>query len=673
VEVAGTTPQLQTNTAAMGTVIDNRTILELPLNARNFFDLAALTPGALRTVGASSVMDSRSIDIGGVRNTSTGANLDGMDFTVVNQNNPAIALSLDALSEFKVVANFMDAAYGHGAAFIDMVTKSGTNRFHGVAYDFVRNRAFQAGQFFRPATGAPRFTYNQFGGSGGGPIRKDKTFFFANYEARRRRMGVILQGLVPTDQMMAGNFAATGKTMKDPLDNNNPFPNNVIPQNRLDPITQKMLQYFPHANLSGRAGVNFLVTPSDWERRDQITGRIDHKVSSKGNLFGRYSYANDDLTNVAYIIGLGVIRPDRTQHLSIGYTHVFTPTFISDTRLGFFKAYLARQSDGDRYSTNFAAQVGLKNLAPSPGDYTLPNVNLTGYAPGAPGASSGFVGYGTHIVQNNIYYRGSETVTWIRGDHTLKIGGDYAHLMVGYDQGSSQNGIVNFTGNYSGDSFGDYLLGLPGSATGGLGSLGNYGGVAKYALAEEIYGFVQDDWKIGSRLTLNLGMRYEYPSPYRGRLANFDLTLGRQLLAGRPDYYIPGVGLFQNTGSVLLPNPPVHSDKNNFAPRFGMAYRLGNNTTVRTGFGIFYGYTGGGAAVNNMLSTPPFFVFANLTSSPTTPQIPDGRLVPGSGQEHHGRKQQSGFEPAHRIFVQLQSELPTSDPPRPSARNGFHG
>ena len=117
VEVTDTTPQLQTNTAAMGGVIDNRTMLELPLNNRNFFDLAALTPGSLRTVGTSSVMDSRSIDIGGVRNTSTGANLDGVDFTVVNQNNPAIALSLDALSEFKVVANFMDAAYGHGAAF----------------------------------------------------------------------------------------------------------------------------------------------------------------------------------------------------------------------------------------------------------------------------------------------------------------------------------------------------------------------------------------------------------------------------------------------------------------------------------------------------------------------------------------------------------------------------
>jgi hypothetical protein len=629
VEVTASTPQLQTNTATLGSVIDNRTMLELPLNNRNFFDLAALSPGALRTVGTSSVMDSRSIDIGGIRNTSTGANLDGTDFTVINQNNPGIALSVDAIAEFKVVTNFMDASYGHGAAFIDMVTKRGTNSFHGVAYDFVRNRAFQAGQFFRPASGAPRFTFNQFGASGGGKIRRDKTFYFANYEGRRRRTGVILQGLVPTDAMIAGNFSGTTKIVKDPFDGNTPFPGNVIPQNRLDPMTQKMLQYFPHANLTGRPGVNYLVTPSDWERRDQITGRIDHRVSAKGNLFGRYSYANDDLTNVAYIIGLGVIRPDRTQHLSIGYTHVISPTLVSDTRLGFFKAFLARESDGDRYSTNYAAELGFKNLAAGPGDYTLPNVNLTGYAPGAPGASSGFVGYGTHIVQNNIYYRGSETITWIRGAHTMKLGGDFSHLMVGYDQGSSQNGIINFSGNYSGDSFGDYLLGLPASATGGLGSLGNYGGVAKYALADQFYWYVQDDWRISSRLTINLGIRFEFQSPYRGRLANFDLGLGRQLLAGRPDYYIPGVGLFQNAGPILLPNPPVHSDWNNYAPRFGIAYRAANNTTVRAGFGVFYAYTGGGAAVNNMLSTPPFFVFANLTSSPSTPQIRMSDLFPG--------------------------------------------
>ncbi len=629
VEVTGTTPQLQTNTAALGTVIDNRTMLELPLNARNFFDLVALTPGAVKTTGTSSVMDERSIEIGGVRNTSTGASLDGVDFTVVNQNNPGIALSLDALSEFKVQANFMDAAYGHGAAFIDMVTKRGTNKFHGVVYDFVRNREFQAGQFFRPATGAPRFTYNQFGGNAGGAIRKDKTFYFGNYEARRRRTGVILQGLIPTSEMLGGDFSATGKTIRDPLNNNVPFAGNVIPKSRFDPITEKMIQYFPRPNLAGRPGVNFLVTPSDWERRDQFTGRIDHVVSAKGNLFGRYSFADDKLANAAYIIGLGLIRPDRTQHLALGYTHVFGPNFISDTRIGFFKAYLARTSDGDRYSKNYAAELGLKNLAAVPGDYTLPNIGLTGYAPGFPTGTSGFVGYGLRIVQNNIYYRGAETVTWTRGNHTFRIGGEYSHLLLGYDQGNNQNGSISFSGNYSGDSAGDYLLGLPASATGGVGSLGNYGGVAKYSLTDQLFWFVQDDWRVTSRLTLNLGVRYEYQSPYRGRLANFDLFSGRANLAGRDDYFEPGVGLRQKTGTVVLNNPPVRPDRNNYAPRLGMAYRLGSSTVIRGGAGIFYAFSGGGAAVGNMMSTPPYFVFVTLTSSSTRPEIRMSDLFPG--------------------------------------------
>ena len=248
--MAATTPQLQTDTAALGTVIDSRTILELPLNARNFFDLAALTPGALKTWGASSVMDERSIEIGGIRNTSTNAMLDGVDFSVANINNPAIALSLDVIEEFKVQVNFMDASYGHGAAGIDMVTKRGSNAFHGVVYDFVRNRAFQSGQFFRPPAGAPRFSYNQFGAAAGGPIVKDKLFYYGNYEGRRRRTGVILQGLVPTAEMHRGDFSGLGRTIRDPFNNNQPFPGNRIPETRWDPIARQLIQYFPYRTSS---------------------------------------------------------------------------------------------------------------------------------------------------------------------------------------------------------------------------------------------------------------------------------------------------------------------------------------------------------------------------------------------------------------------------------------
>jgi hypothetical protein len=661
IDVEATAPLIQTNTAAVGTVVDNRTVRELPFNNRNFYDLVALTPGVVKVRGASSVMDERSAEIGGVRNTSTNAMLDGVDFSVANINNPAIALSLDMIEEFKVQLNFMDASYGHGAAGIDIVSKRGTNGFHGVVYEFLRNRALQAGQFFRPPAGAPRFTFNQFGASAGGRILKDKTFFFANYEGRRRVTGVILQGLVPTEAMKQGDFNGSGKTVRDPLNNNQPFPGNVIPRQRFDSIASQMIQYFPSENFVGvRPGVNYLLAPSDSEHRDQFTGRIDHRISDKSSLFGRYTLADNELVNVAYLPGKGLVRPDNTHHVSVGFTHLFTSNVIGETRLGFSRAFLARQSDGDRTSKNYAAELGLKNLAANPGEYTLPSVNLTAYAPGNPTGTSGFVGYGLRIVQNNLYYRAGQTFTWVRNRHTLKFGGDVSRLMVGYDQGSNQNGIFNFSGNFTGDAFGDYLLGMVQSANGGLGSLGNFGGVAKYSIGTQYQWFIQDDWKVTDRLTLNLGLRHELFQQWRGRLANFDLATGRQLLSVSPDYYVPGVGLVAGTGDPLLPERPIKTDPNDFAPRFGIAYRFKESTVFRAGFGVFHALNTGGATLGSLTSTLPYFVNATVVSSNTTPQIflnelfPTPDKVAGAVTSNQDLNRRTGYLYQYNFTIQHQ-------------------
>lgn len=663
VSVEATTPQLQTNTAVMGTVVDNRTMIELPLNARNFYDLVALTPGAVKVRGSSSVMDERSIEIGGVRNTSTNAMLDGVDFSVANINNPAIALSLDTVQEFKVQTNFMDASYGYGAAGIDMITKRGSNAFHGVVYDYVRNRAFQAGQFFRPVRGAPRFSYNQFGVAGGGRIRKDKTFFFGNYEGRRRRTGNILLGLVPTPAMKQGNFQnipfQPNRVIRDPANNNQPFPNGIIPADRFSPMARQLLTFFPDPNLEGRPGLNYITTPPDQERRDQFTARIDHQVSAKGSLFGRWSFADNGLVDAAYRQGKGVIRPDRSQNAALGYTHTFGSNLISETRLGFTKAYLARVSDGDRFTTNYAAALGLKNLAAGPGDYTEPSINLSEYGPGAGRASSGFAGYGLRIVQNNIYYRAAETLTYIRGRHSMKFGGDWNRLMVGYDQGSNQNGIINFQGSFTGDSFADYLLGIPISAQGGLGSIGNFGGVAKYSIGTRFQGFFQDDYKVTDKLTLNLGVRYEVFLNWRGRLANFDLATNRQLLANRNEYYQPGVGVVVGQG-IGLPERPIITDKNNFLPRLGVAYRANSKMVVRAGIGVFSMLNTGGATLVSMMSTVPFFVQANVVSSSTTPQILMDNLFPTAAQaagtvgSNNDLNRRDGYMYSYNLNIQYQ-------------------
>ncbi len=185
IQVTAVAPQLQAGTAMVGTVISSKTILELPLNRRSFFDLVALSPATVKTLtGGAHVNEGRSIEIGGGRTSSTNYMLDGVDFSAVNVNDAVIALSLDVVEEFKVRMNFMDASYGHGAAGIEMISKTGSNSLHGVLYEFVRNREFQAGQFFRPAAGAPRFTYNQFGTGIGGPIRKDRTRLLQNSGVR---------------------------------------------------------------------------------------------------------------------------------------------------------------------------------------------------------------------------------------------------------------------------------------------------------------------------------------------------------------------------------------------------------------------------------------------------------------------------------------------------------
>ena len=317
-------------------------------------------------------------------------------------------------------------------------------------------------------------------------------------------------------------------------------------------------------------------------------------------------------------------------------------------------------SDGDTTSTNYSKQVGLQNLAGQPGDYTLPNISLSGYAPGTPAASSGFVGYGTHIVQNNLYYRLSETMTWIKGPHNLKFGADVNRLMVGYDQGQNQNGILNYGGTFTGDSTADFLLGIPLSAVGGLGSLGNFGGVAKYAIGTQYDAFIQEDWKISEKLTLNIGLRYEIFQQWRGRLADFDLATGRQLLAGSSTYYVPGQGLFESSGPALLPERPLKTNPNDWAPRLGLAYRLGTRTTLRAGAGLFYTLNTGGTVIGPMMSTAPFFVTASLTSSSTTPQLFASRLFPPATQTTAGvtqdvdLKKKDGYATQYNLSVQRE-------------------
>jgi len=269
-------------------------------------------------------------------------------------------------------------------------------------------------------------------------------------------------------------------------------------------------------------------------------------------------------------------------------------------------------------------------------------------------------------VQNNIYYRAAETLTYIRGKHSMKFGGDVNRLMVGYDQGSNQNGIFNFqNGYYTDESFADYLLGMPSSATGGLGSISpSFGGVAKYSIGTRFQAFFQDDWKLTDKLTLNIGARYEVFQTWRGRLANFDLGTNRQLLAGSNQYYEPGVGLVTTNG-IVLPERPIALDKNNLLPRLGLAYRASQKTVVRAGIGIFSLLYTGGATLNGMQSTLPFFVQGTVINLPNqTPKLltelfPTAAELAGSVGSNNDLRRRDGYMYSYNLNVQHQLRAAT--------------
>jgi hypothetical protein len=303
----------------------------------------------------------------------------------------------------------------------------------------------------------------------------------------------------------------------------------------------------------------------------------------------------------------------------------------------------------------------LRNLAAIPGDYTEPSVNFPEWNPGAGRASSGFAGYGLRIVQNNIYYRAAETLTYIKGSHSMKIGGDWNRYMVGYDRGSNQNGIFNFqNGFYTDEAFADYLLGMPSSAVGGLGSIDpSFGGVAKYSIGTRYQLFFQDDWKISDKLTLNVGIRYEIFQNWRGRLANFDLGTNRQLLAGQSRYYEPGIGLV-NANSTVLPKRPIATDKNNIMPRLGIAYRASSKTVIRAGGGVFSLLNTGGATLGSMTSTLPFFVQGTVVNLPNqTPRLltelfPTAAELASSVSGNNDRMRRDGYMYSYNLNIQHQ-------------------
>src|SRR6266550_5775924 len=656
VEVYTDVPLLSTDSATLGTVMTNQQVTSLPLNGRGFYKLAELTPGAalLPPTGNSLAIRPEIVNgntISGIRGSAISFLLDGVDVSEQHQGGTFIQTSIDALQEFSVQQSPYSAEFNRGGAFFNATTKSGTNRYHGGVFEFLRNEKLDARNYFSATRAILK--RNQFGGDIGGPLSiphlyngKDKTFFFVDYEGQRLRQGLVVNSTVPTDAQRLGDFSAPGlKTIYDPLTTPrtqiscNGVLNAICPS-RISPQASAVLAYYPHAN-SG--ATSFKAVPSQGIDWDQGTIRVDHQFNSSNRLFARWIYVNNresdpnaapllktaSLTSNGYDIAVGLITnigANKVQDFRVHYlpSHVRLSAFLQ----------------GPDFNTVNGIQGFNQLLRPGTGG-SFPDYSWSGYA-----ALQGSAFDQRPKSQDRTVFEPTDNFTILKGRHSLKFGILVRYYQwIGYDS-SNYVGIFNFTGTETqnsaaagGDSFADFLLGYPASVARAY-PANNFGGQRWY----QQY-FAQDDIRVNPKLTVNIGLRYEY-SPwlngYKGQLGTFDPAKTKPIIVEgntsqvdlTAQYAAPAAYQFfgqyiQTSSQAGLPYSITYTDRTQFGPRVGFAWQpLGPDMVIRGGFGMFYEPEGTSGRVNRNIL--PFLLAEQV--SQTANVVPDRTL----GDFFHG-------------------------------------
>jgi hypothetical protein len=596
VTVTGTEPLIETDSSSTGQVIEENRVHELPLNGRNFMTLAYLSPGVnagpTGTVQSGNIpeneRDSGAIQVNGLTATNNNYLLNGFDNNEQQIGFELIEPPIDAIQEFKVQTSNMTADIGKGGAVVNVVLKSGTNQFHGGAFEYLRNSWMDARNYFDdPTLPIPPFKRNEFGGTLGGPIVRDKTFFFVDYQGRRIHQSLTDLSIVPT-LPLSTNFTGsvtdprTGQTLTpaqlDPANANTAgglptCPDSSFSSSCLDPAAVNVIALFPAPNASHN-GFNYLANPVQEVSQDSFDVKVDHQLSHD-SLFALFSYGNVDahvpdpfpglagggsftgsITNKALMAGLSDVHtfsPEKINELKIGYTRYFVDA------IPFFTGQPV------------ATQLGIPGIYQNQQIGGLPGLSIPGF---------GFVGSGGNSLGNGDWfpeklhennYQLLDAFTYVRGKHSFKMGGDLRRRMHGFFQTQSTHGDFFFTGQLTGDPLADLLLGYPFSAA-ETGQTGLFG-----MRWWEFGSYVMDDFRATPKLTLNLGLRYDIYTPQvedHNRLANFDFVMGEFVQPG----VTPGTS---RSGDVV-------TNYHNFSPRIGFAYTLDSKTVVRGAFGTFY-------------------------------------------------------------------------------------
>lgn len=685
VEVTGETQSaLQRDEATIGNVVDNRRVSTLPLPQRSWDDLLTQVAGTqgdpyTEQSGGTAAGRTGSVNIHGVRSLQNNFILDGQDNNSISTNVQEFSTqvsrpSIDSLSEFRVITSPFSAEYGRAAGgVVTVTTKSGGNDFHGLLYEYHRNRIFDSNDFFSNRLGRdrPQRVQNQFGGNVGGPIWKNKAFFFADYEGTRIRQGVLRIANVPLTQFRAGNFSSllganqfeifapngmggcsgtgqfvrTGQIFNPTTTRPNPclgltggttygnlpfirdpFAGNIIPT--VDPVSARLIALYPNPtgggtpNAAGVVGNNFARTPTLSDDADRFTTRLDFRINEKSDIFGRYAWGKRDRFVPGFFGGLADgtdtsawgLTAVNTHALSLGWNYVISSNVVNQFRFGFNYADALSTQEPFLDGNSSTYIPGL----PDVNEGGIPSIIISGFSPrlGSPDFLPKF--------QTSKQFQFTNTTSWIKGSHTIKFGPDVmAPLILDYIDVPGTRGRFDFAANYTG---------LPNAAaTGLIGGTGN-------ALADFLVGrptnvlltnakvveqrrhmyafFIQDDWKVTQRLSLNLGLRYDFGSPSyenNNQQANFDPVAG----AAATTQAQALASLRLATDGSLEDRTLVKPDRNNFAPRVGFAYGVTDKLVVRGGYGIFYNLIDRIGSEDQIALNPPFVInFNTRTDAP---------------------------------------------------------
>jgi Carboxypeptidase regulatory-like domain len=617
VNVRANSSLLETQSASMGTVVNSSQVSMLPLNGRRYDQLALLAGGVHEAPGFASRAEG-TFSVAGNSSTQNNFVLDGADnnsytTNLQDQSTQAVQPAVDSLAEFKLQVRDYDVEYGRSAgAVINATLKSGTNQYHGDLYEFVRNDKFDATEFFLNSAGQSKaaFRQNQFGGTIGGPILKDRLFFFGNWEGTRIRQGTTEVVSVPTPMMRNGNFTELNPEPQSPsivplAQFAGCINGGVVSPNCIDPVAAGIFALYPqpNANLSqngvagGFVGNNFVAAPSFLRDSDQAALRIDDRIGEKDTLFAHYIMFNLRQSRPGPFTATNVIadgtfdstyglNDDMGQSATIAWTHIFSPRMFNDAHASFNRA--ASHSKPYPLGMNVASKFGLNGIPDFGPSISggLPEFDISGFAQ---------MGSPRWLPQNQFaqIWQFKDVLTFIKGSHTLKGGVEWRRDADNFLDLSANRGFFSFSGQYTGQGITDFLLGLPNSDQ--LTSLD-----IAHVYRNGFNWFVEDDWRASSRLTVNYGVRYEYSSPLYERqnhVTNFDPNL-RSGQGGLFTIPADASGTFERT--------TVHPTRDGFAPRAGFAYKISDRLVMRGGAGVYFaGYYRYGSE-SQLALNPPF-------------------------------------------------------------------